>query len=141
MYRYFSFDALPEFIRNDLNNNPRLLSRSAASDIRRIGQNNQTPLYINFLTEAWGLFLSGDLEQTKIAGYIIRKLKAAEDGNKDCHIQSTHNLIKDGKKVGYISWAGKHMTIKLIATAFDEKKEKKLQVFLENLMDAEVSEV
>jgi len=141
MYRYFSFDDLPEFIRNDLNNNPRLLSRSAASDIRRIGQNNETPLYDTLLAEAWGLLLNGDLEQTKIAGYIIRKLKAEEEGNKDCHIQSTHNLIKDGKKVGYISWAGKHMTIKLNTAALDEKKEKKLQAFLENLMNAEVSEV
>lgn len=141
MYRYLTFDDLPEFIRNDLNSNPRLLSRSAASDIRRVGQNNETPLYGTLLAEAWGLLLSGDLEQTKIAGYIIRKLKAEEEGNKDCHIQSTHNLIKDGKKVGYISWAGKHMTIKLNAAALDEKKEKKLQAFLENLMDAEVSEV
>ena len=141
MYRYLTFDDLPEFIRNDLNSNPRLLSRSAASDIRRVGQNNETPLYCTILAEAWGLLLSGDLEQTKIAGYIIRKLKAEEEGNKDCHIQSTHNLIKDGKKVGYISWAGKHMTIKLNAAALDEKKEKKLQAFLENLMDAEVSEV
>lgn len=141
MYRYLTFDDLPEFIRNDLNSNPRLLSRSAASDIRRVGQNNETPLYGTLLAEAWGLLLSGDLEQTKIAGYIIRKLKAEEAGNKDCHIQSTHNLIKDGKKVGYISWAGKHMTIKLNAAALDEKKEKKLQAFLENLMDAEVSEV
>ncbi len=75
MYRYFAFDDLPEFIRTDLNNNPRLLSRSAASDIKRLlKQQENSPLIHASLAEAWALLLAGEVDQTKLTAYIVRKL-------------------------------------------------------------------
>ena len=142
MYRYLAFDDLPEFIRNDLNINPRLLSRSAASEIRKImGQNADKPASGDYLAEAWALLLNGEMDQTKIPGYIFRRLKAAEEGKKDCYIQSAYNLIKESKKVGWISYSGKHVTVKLDATSLDKEKEEKLQAFLETLMEAKVSDL
>jgi ParB family chromosome partitioning protein len=142
MYRYFAFDELPEFIRTDLNSNPRLLSRSAASDIKRLLNQHKDSQFINAcLAEAWSLLLVNELDQTKITSYILKKLKALEENRTDCHIQSSHNLIRDGKKVGNIVWAGKHLTVKLNTDVVNEEKEQQLRSFLENLIGVEVTEV
>lgn len=142
MYKYFAYYDLPEFILNDLNNNPRLLSRSAASDIKRLLNQYKDSIFINTcLTEAWALLLAQELEQTKIAGYITRKLKGFLENQPGCHIQSSHNLIREGKKVGSLSWTGKHLTVRLNTNVIDTSKEKKLKEFIKELIDAELTEM
>lgn len=142
MYKYFAYYDLPEFILNDLNNNPRLLSRSAASDIKRLLNQHKDSIFINTcLTEAWSLLLAQELEQTKIAGYITRKLKGLLENQPDYHIQSSHNLIRDGKKVGSLAWTGKHITVRLNTNVIDDSKEQKLKEFIKELIDAELTEM
>lgn len=133
MYRYYAYDDLPEFIISDLNINPRLLSRSAASDIKRLLNQNKESLSINiYLAEAWTLLLENEINQTKIATYISRKLKGHDE--KDSHIKDSHNLLRDGKKVGHIAWTEKYVTVKLNIKTLNTEKEKKLKDFLEKLI-------
>ncbi len=140
MYRYFAFDELPEFIRNYLNLNPRLLSRSAASEIKRLLNQQKESKYINvLLAEAWSLLLSNELDQTKITTFISKKLKALDENKTDCHIQSSHNLIRDGKKVGNIAWTSKHLTVKLNTDVVNEAKEQQLRDFLETLIEGKAA--
>lgn len=140
MYRYFAFDELPEFIRNDLNLNPRLLSRSAASEIKRLLNQQKESKYINvLLAEAWSLLLSNELDQTKITTFISKKLKVLDENKTDCHIQSSHNLIRDGKKVGNIAWTSKHLTVKLNTDVVNEAKEQQLRDFLETLIEGKAA--
>lgn len=140
MYRYYAYDDLPEFIIADLNKNPRLLSRSAASDIKRIlNQYKDTPSLSAHLAEAWALLLERELDQTKIAPYVERKLKAQHE--KDTHIQNSHNLIRDGKKIGNIAWTEKYVTVRLSTKVLNVDQEQKLKDFLEKLLDGELAEV
>jgi ParB family chromosome partitioning protein len=142
MYRYFAFDDLPEFMRIDLNSNPRLLSRSAASDIKRLLKQQKDSPFINAcMAEAWSLLLVSELDQTKLTGYISNKLKALHENKTDCHIQSSHNLIREGKKVGNIAWTGKHITVKLSAEALNSEQEEQLKDFLEKLLNGELAKV
>jgi len=142
MYRYFAFDDLPEFMRTDLNSNPRLLSRSAASDIKRLlKQQKESPFINACLAEAWSLLLASDLDQTKLTGYISNKLKGLHENKTDCHIQSSHNLIREGKKVGNIAWTGKHITVKLSAEALNSGQEEQLKDFLDKLLNGELAKV
>jgi ParB family chromosome partitioning protein len=142
MYRYFAFDDLPEFIRIDLNSNPRLLSRSAASDIKRLlKQQKDSPLLNACLVEAWSLLLINELDQTKITGYISKKLKALHENKPNSHIQSSLNLIREGKKVGNIAWIGEFITVKLSAKMLNLEQEQQLKDFLEKLIDGELSKV
>jgi ParB family chromosome partitioning protein len=142
MYRYFAFDELPEFIQTDLNKNPRLLARSAASDIKRVLNLYKGSPYINAcLSEAWALLLANELDQTKIAGFISKKLKALQENITECHIQSSHNLIRDGKKVGNIAWSDKHITVKLSTHLLNVEQEQKLKDFVENLIGGELAKV
>lgn len=140
MYRYFAFDELPDFIRIELNTNPRLLSRSAASDIKRLLNQNKDSKFINAaLAEAWSLLLSNQLDQTKITSYIAKRIKSLEENKTDCHIQNSHNLIRDGKKVGNIVWTDKYFTVKLNTDVINEEKEQQLRDFLETLIDVKVA--
>jgi ParB family chromosome partitioning protein len=140
MYRYYAYDDLPEYIIADLNANPRLLSRSAASDIKRLlKQYKDLPSFNEYLSEAWALLLNNNLDQTKITTYVARKLKGNDE--KDSHIQDSHNLIRDGKKVGNIAWTEKHITVRLNAKALNADQEQKLKDFLEKLIEGELSEV
>jgi len=142
MYRYFAFDDLPEFIHTDLNINPRLLSRSAASDIKRLlKQQKDSPFINTCLTEAWSLLLASELDQTKITGYISKKIKDLQENKSDCHIQNSHNLIQDGKKVGNIAWTGKHITVKLSVEALSSEQEQQLKDFLDKLFEGKLAKV
>jgi len=140
MYRYYAYTDLPEFIITDLNTKPRLLSRSAASNIKRLlNQNKDNASILDYLAEAWELLLKNELDQTKIAGYISRKLKGCDEKNN--HIQDSHNLVRNGKKVGNIAWSEKHITVKINTTVLNIEQEKKLKIFLENLIEADTLEV
>ncbi|WP_374091045.1 ParB/RepB/Spo0J family partition protein [Methylomicrobium lacus] len=137
MYRYYAYDDLPQFIITDLNANPRLLSRSAASDIKRLlKQCGHLPSFNAYLAEAWALLLDNELDQTKIAAYVTRKLD-----EKDSHIRDSRNLIRDGKKVGNIAWTEKHITVKISTKALNADQEQKLKEFLEKLIEGEFAEV
>ncbi|MEI6709275.1 MAG: ParB/RepB/Spo0J family partition protein [Methylococcales bacterium] len=143
MYRYFAFDELPEFIRTDLDNNPRLLSRSAASDIKRLlKQQENSPLLNTCLVEAWALLLAGELDQTKLATYIRKKLAALQENKiNDHHLQSSHHLIQAGKKVGHISSTTRHITVKLNANVINAEQEQQLKEFLAQLLDSKLEKV
>ncbi|WP_081665839.1 ParB/RepB/Spo0J family partition protein, partial [Pseudogulbenkiania ferrooxidans] len=76
MYRYFAFEALPERLRTKLDLDPRLLSRSAASELKRLlEQTPASPELDVALDLAWSLLEQGSLEQGKMAGFINRQLQ------------------------------------------------------------------
>ena len=142
MYRYFAFDDLPEFIRTDLNNNPRLLSRSAASEIKRLlKQQKDSPFIDSCLAEAWALLLINELDQTKLTSYISKKIKALHENKIDNQIQEPHHLTKEGKKVGNIAWTDKHIVVKLSTNAINSDQEQRLKNFLENLLNGDLEKV
>ncbi len=139
MYRYFAFDDLPEFIRMDLNNQPKLLSRSAASEIKRLlKQQENSECVIAYLAEAWALLLNGELEQTKITSYIRKKLSALPDTKTS---RSSYHFEAAGKKVGHIVTTDKHLTIKLNANLLKTGQEKQLRNFLTRLVEAKLTKV
>lgn len=138
MYRYYAFEALPENIRTRLDEHPRILSRAAATEIKRLLQKTeQTALICEYLEEAWMKLEAGELEQTKIAAYIIKALHTRN--SPPISIQSeSHNLICNGKIVGSISEDGKALFVKLKARALSEDKRAKLFQFIKELVAAEV---
>jgi ParB family chromosome partitioning protein len=142
MYKYFAFEELPEYIRTDLNNDPRLLSRSAASDIKRLFNQNKDSQIINaYLAEAWALLLASELDQTKITSFIARKLKTPDENQQDFPVQDQYHLIQNHKKVGTIARTGKHLTVKINTDVVNEEKEQKLRDFIQALIDEDNKEV
>lgn len=136
MYRYFAFEDLPAFIMDDLNINPRLLSRSAAADIRRvINQNIDSAKLNDIVKNAWIIFMQGKIDQTKLAGYISNKLL---NYDSDLGEGSSLNLMRDGNKIGLVGRSRNHITIKLNRSIFNEEQEQEFRDLLEGFFSAKL---
>lgn len=133
MYRYYTFEHLPEPILARLDANPRLLSRAAAADIKRTMQSIEPPsLAFELLNRAWDLLETGLLEQTKISNFLLRELRIFKEGNIS-GFHETQTLARDGKPVGSISRDSKHLVIKLKIDTLSDENEAKLRSFVEQL--------
>jgi ParB family chromosome partitioning protein len=131
MYRYFAFDALPSFLIKKLESNPRLISRNAASDIKRVLTNTSpenSEFALSALKEAIHFLENAALDQTKIANYIIQKVKYALGGasaNKE-----REEFYSEGKRVGYFSSSNNGVVIKISTGVLDANKTEKLKLIL-----------
>jgi ParB family chromosome partitioning protein len=138
MYRYYTFEHLPEPILARLDANPRLLSRAAAADIKRTIQSIQPPsLALELLNRAWDLLETGLLEQTKISGFLLKELRICKVGNV-AEPHETQALDRDGKSVGSISRDSKYLVIKLKVGVLSDENEAKLRSFIEQLTTGNV---
>lgn len=138
MYRYFAFEALPDFIRHKLDLNPRLLSRAAAADIKRVLKTIKPPISTDeLLDRAWVLLESGSLEQTKIAAYLLREAKTMQE-NAVTRQRNAQKLIREGKQIGSISQDTKHFVIKLNITALNDNQMSELRSYVEQLLKGSV---
>jgi len=134
MYRYYAFEGLPDPIRARLEENPRLLSRAAAVDLRRVLQQAEGhPKLGECLEESWALLEAGELGQGKLAAHLARILKARPTGGMPGD-SSVQHLAKDGKKVGSLSKDGKSLVLKLDGDALNPEQEQRLRLFLAELL-------
>jgi ParB family chromosome partitioning protein len=137
MYRYYAFEALPEIIRARLDENPRLLSRAAATELRRLlQQTEQNTLLLTLLEEAWRLLEAGELEQTKLAAHITRELKARTRLPHEKPV--IRDLTRNGEVVGSVSQDDKTVVVKLKASALTDNQKTRLSQFIDELLAAEV---
>lgn len=132
MYRYFAYDALPSFIIEKLDKDPRLLSRTAAADIKSLlTRENSTPEALNALRSAIDLVISKELDQTKVADYVTRILRGETVRSS---LRMATPLTKDGIRIGSITRDTRNLVIKLKSTSITEKQEQAIREFLDNLV-------
>nr|AFN66386.1 putative partitioning protein ParB [uncultured bacterium] len=139
MYRYYAFEALPETLLARLDLQPKLVSRSAAADIKRVLSANASDSgrVLLLLDEAWELLEAGQLEQTKVASYISKRL----EDHKNRVLSSPRSALKlarDGQQVGSIARDSKGIVVKLKAGAISDVQAEKLQSFVQQLIAEEV---
>ena len=135
MYRYFAFDALPEFIRTSLDQNPRLISRSAATGVKGVLQQyDNSDQVLDATQKAWTLLLEGLLDQTKMATHISRLMSDDDQNRTLTSPRFAMKLTRDGKAVGSISRDEKCVVVKLNAGALSEAQSNRLQLFVEQLV-------
>ena len=133
MYRYYAFEALPETIRARLDENPRLLSRAAAADLKRLLQGPEgADQAAALLDEAWERLEAGQLEQTKLAAHLAQKLRPEAPRRRDIR-----DLACQGKVVGTLAEDGKTLVLRLKAQAIPGAKRERLIQFIEELAAAE----
>lgn len=132
MYRYYAFEALPESIRARLDHNPRLLSRAAAADLKRLVQQAEHPArLIALLEQAWEKLEAGELEQTKLAAYLAQ---AARPESPHSAPPTVRQFSRQGKVLGSWSEQGKSLVVKLHAPALNADQRHKLAQFIEELL-------
>ncbi|MBD9361740.1 ParB/RepB/Spo0J family partition protein [Methylomonas fluvii] len=132
MYRYLAFDSLPDFILNDLDTNPKLLSRSSAEQIKKmLAHYTNSDTVRSSLETAWNLLKDGKLQQTKITAYVKNKLKEVCGVNQ----ASTENYLLDenGSEIGRVKQTGKYWAIELGVDVFDEDQRSQILRFIHGL--------
>ena len=131
MYKYFAFDALPVFIVERLDQNPRLLSRVAATDIKALlTKTNAAPAALDALRAAVDLVANKELDQSKVVDYVTRALRGESMRTPD----QTAQLLKDGLHVGSMTHDSRNVVVKIRTAVLGERKEQELRDFIETLL-------
>jgi len=139
MYRYFAYESFPENIIQRLSLNPRLLSRSAASEIKRILKDVEQDLAAAAFNKVWALLEQGDIEQSKIGEWLQKELQAKKDGIEVAPDKARLlDVTFAGKKVGFFSRNSRQIVLKLNAVVLDENQERRLQDFVQSLINEKV---
>lgn len=131
MYKYFAFDSLPAFIIEQLDVNPRLISRTAATDIKALlTKTNGSPESLEVLRTAIALVADKELDQSKVVDYVDRALR----GDAMRGEPTTQPLTQNGLKVGSIKQDTRNITVTIRSGVLGVKKEKALKDFIANLL-------
>jgi len=135
MYRYFAYEALPDHIRVRLDKYPRLLSRSAAADIKRVLQSVDPALAREILDAGWRLLEGNEIDQTKLAAWLLREIKARQDQVPAGHDKAKPiEIARAGKRVGTLACDEKKLVLKLNANVLTEGQAERLRSFVLQLV-------
>lgn len=132
LYRYFSFDALPAFVKADLEHTPRLLSRVASEQVAIVLKAHGVKA-IEALATLWKRVKAGQLEQSKLAGALTRVVMKDQDRHADRNVKM---LFVGKEQAGSITRGGSWLTIKIRAAALNSDQETELRTFVEGLLKA-----
>lgn len=132
LYKYLAFEALPEDLRARLDAQPRLLSRAAAADVKRmLADERALPL----LREAWTKLEAGELQQTRLAAFVAAGLGKAEPAPQRKAVErALHRFTREGQHVGTVSRDAAHFVIRLKVDALSGAQEQRLRSFVEALL-------
>lgn len=128
LYKYLSFDELPDFIKRDLDLNPALLGAHAAqlvaNVLKKTGENG-----LKAARELWPLVVSGDLVQTKlepsIAAQVTRGVSTSNAGGR-----SILKIFSGNVQAGSITKDVKGLTFKFKAGVVTEAQEADLREYI-----------
>lgn len=133
MYRYLAFFSLPEFILNDLNRDPTLLSRAAAAEIKKIlGDHPNSDSVRSSLETAWTLLKDGKLHQTHIARHVKKALKDVYGLNHATDETLIQN--KSGSPIGQVKQTKKHWTVQLDVAGVNQQQQQQIVDFIQQLL-------
>lgn len=129
LYRFLAFDALPEFIKVDLESNPRLLGRVAAEQIVSLMKSRGDQVTAA-LPAIWEKVKDGHLEQTKLAA-TVESVIAGRVARSDRDIRK---LFVNKVQAGSITRDQNAITVKIKTAALSKEKESRLRDFVQKLL-------
>lgn len=132
MYRYFSYEALPAVFLDKLASQPKLISRTAATQIKQAINALKLPeTRLNeLLLTAWDQLEAGTLEQTKIADFLRHQAAGIELRTPSI---VSKPIVHQGKTIGKIQHKGKKLMIELNHMVVSAEKEQQIEQFLVKL--------
>lgn len=139
MYRYFAYRDLPASFLEKVERNPKLLSRSAAYDIKQVINELQLSeqQITEILSHVWDMLELGKLEQGKIAEFIRQQsLKLSQDILTPVIPTplDIKPIISNGKPIGKFHHKGKKYLVEINAKDLDQQQRTEIEQFIETLM-------
>lgn len=138
MYKYLSFESLPNFIHNDLVIQPKLIGRTVATAIKKYLSDYSDSVSSDTLRQAWDSFLLKKIEQTKIVTTAERLLNNV---GKSMHTSIDSPIKIDGQKLGKISFKNQKLKVDLTIDALNDRDILKIESFLRELVLSKIEKV
>ena len=135
MYKYLSFEKLPQELIADLEQQPTLLARTAATAAKKFlsdyaeNYNNAK----NALLEAWAKLLKKEVEQTKLA-LLAEKILKSKETKEPIKTSIVHKIEYDGKVAGNIKFDNDILKVSLKMSEFDNKNLQELESLLKEML-------
>lgn len=137
LYRFLSFDDLPDFVLQKLEINPGLIGKTAATEIKsalsKIEEKHKEAANI-FLTEALDLVDTGELNQNKIVQHIQIGIKNSVKAGLET-LTRREEFIVDGNKIGYFASSPNGVMIKVSKGVLDESGRDRLQSLINDFLE------
>lgn len=135
MYKYLSFEKLPTELIADLEQNPDLLARTAATAVKKFlsDHENNYDQAEQALFEAWKKLVTKQVEQTKIAS-LAEKILKAHQTQQPIKNSIVHKVVHQGKVAGNIKFDHSTLKVSLKLNDFNDDNLKDLETFLQNLI-------
>lgn len=135
LYQFLSFENLPDFIRKDLDIQPRLLGGTAAqaivTAIRKYGDDG-----VNAAKELWPLVVKGDMDQGKVAA-AIKALATRPTTTTDSASERSIDKFFAGKEhAGSITKDINGITVKIRAGVLTDAQEAQIRELISQMFHA-----
>ena len=135
MYKYLSFEKLPKELITDLEQQPTLLARTAATAVKKFlsdhedNSNNAKKA----LLEAWMKLLKKEVEQTKLALF-AEKILNSKETKEPIKTSIVHKIEYDGKVTGNIKFDHNTLKVSLKMSEFDDQDLQELESLLRKML-------
>lgn len=135
MYKYLSFEKLPKELIADLEQQPTLLARTAATAVKKFlsdhedNSNNAKKA----LLEAWMKLLKKEVEQTKLALF-AEKILNSKETKEPIKTSIVHKIEYDGKVTGNIKFDHNTLKVSLKMSEFDDQDLQELESLLRKML-------
>uniref|UniRef100_UPI000B4DCE47 ParB/RepB/Spo0J family partition protein n=1 Tax=Acinetobacter soli TaxID=487316 RepID=UPI000B4DCE47 len=136
MYKYLSFEKLPEELIEDLEKQPSLLARTAATAVKKFlsdhDENHENAK--EALLEAWSKLLKKEVEQTKLAS-LAEKIFKSRETKEVIQTSIVHKIEYGGKVAGNIKFDHNTLKVSLKVGQFDDQNLQELEAFLKRMLE------
>jgi ParB family chromosome partitioning protein len=129
LYRFLAFESLPEFIKVDLESNPRLLGRVAAGQVASLIKARGVQV-MDALAIIWKKVKEGNLNEGKLASS-VEALLAGKAARTDRDIRK---LFVNKVQAGSITRDQNAITVKIKTVLLSDEKEIRLREFVQQLL-------
>lgn len=135
MYKYLSFDKLPKELIEDLEKQPKLLARTAATAVKKFLSDYDANYNDakNALLEAWAKLLKKEVEQTKLA-LLAEKILKSKETKEPIKTSIVHKIEYDGKIAGNIKFDHNTLKVSLKVSEFDDQNLQDLENLLKQML-------
>lgn len=142
IYRFFAFQVLPEFIIEDLEKQPHLMSRRTADEIRRYLTNEElypSEVVHSELRGLWEDVKSERLDRFQLATALSERLDGAAARKKPAQPAPEKpkktEIIRSGKVIGKFERKGKFLHMRVSSDDVTDEMQMKLEDFLSELLN------
>jgi ParB family chromosome partitioning protein len=134
LYRFLSFDGLPDFIKHDLDLQPALLGSHAANDVAVVLKKYGQPA-IDAAKELWPQVVNGSLQQGKF-GAAIGSLASSPAGTSNGG-RSIDKFFAGKAQAGNITKDASNFTVRIKVEMLTDDQERAIRQMIGNLFSAQ----